>query len=364
MGDTTSTSLLIAENDVRGHRLYYVQILANAALKRGSDVTIALRADQARLPEIELHLGKVMSGVTMLYLDAINLDVLVEKSRELGSSLTVVPDGDGYVRSLVRQGRWRGSGSFSLLIMREGATRTSSRLSRTLVSWVKHGLYFYLHQMRRVNVVILRSALWHGNSYFSIAKDPVTLKTSPAAASTIRSEWGLDDRRYWFAVLGAVTSRKNVALVAEALLSVRSKQIGLLIAGKCDRSVRDAEELLQKLRSAGCTVIVQDRLLSDEDLDTAVAIVDCLVLAHSNEGPSGLFGKAAAAGTRVVCAGAKSLRRDTKAAGEMASWSELRSDVLGKHLEHAAYAPRPHAVAETGFAPFVRPLLQVESREA
>ena len=107
--------------------------------------------------------------------------------------------------------------------------------------------------------------------------------------------------------------------------------------------------------------MVKDRLLSDLELDAAIRRVDCVVLAHSNEGPSGLFGKAAAAGTRIVAAGAASLRADAGAIPEVAAWSPLDVVGLGAELDLARRKPRPDPIQGLSATDFCTALLHIET---
>ena len=138
----------------------------------------------------------------------------------------------------------------------------------------------------------------------------------------------------------------------------------LLIAGQIDDTVRSGTSagpstptgaaahagqpaiaslgtLLAPLRAGGITVRLVDRVLTDIELDSAVVAADCLVLAHSNEGPSGLVGKAAAAGTRVLAAGAASLKTAAAALPDTATWCPLTPSTLAQALTTCAGQPRP-----------------------
>jgi hypothetical protein len=104
-------------------------------------------------------------------------------------------------------------------------------------------------------------------------------------------------------------------------------------------------------------VVVVDRMLEDVELDSAIAAVDCVVLAHSNEGPSGIFGKAVMSGTRLIASGASSLRQDAQAVATHATWTPLSADAIARAMGDAAAADRPAAVPDMGTARFTSALL-------
>ncbi|MGR0159129.1 hypothetical protein [Paenarthrobacter nitroguajacolicus] len=133
---------------------------------------------------------------------------------------------------------------------------------------------------------------------------------------------------------------------------------GLLIAGKIDPALRpEIESAAATSVAAGKPVVIVDRILSDIELDAAVAAVNCLMLAHSNEGPSGLLGKAACCGTRVIAAGAKSLKSDIEDMPRLGDWTELNEESLGAAMQESLPLRRGQAVLNSDVNSFVRVML-------
>ena len=135
-------------------------------------------------------------------------------------------------------------------------------------------------------------------------------------------------------------------------------EAGLLIAGKIDPVLRpEIESAAAASVDSGRPVVIIDRILSDVELDAAVAAVNCLMLAHSNEGPSGLLGKAACGGTRVIAAGAKSLKSDIEELPELGDWTELNEESLGAAMQASLPLRRGQAVLRSDVNSFVRVML-------
>jgi hypothetical protein len=65
-------------------------------------------------------------------------------------------------------------------------------------------------------------------------------------------------------------------------------------------------------------LIVRDEYLSNEKLDSYVAASDIVSIAQDNNGPSGIMGKALAAGVPVLTAGSLVRERELIAAGPWA----------------------------------------------
>ncbi|WP_291038596.1 hypothetical protein [Herbiconiux sp.] len=342
---------MIAEPDESGHRLYYVAILAEGALSEGYDVTIALSGVNSE--KVDAHLSGVRSKVDMTVLPGRSLSSIEKISKIVRPTKTVIPDGDRAAYRIGFRG-WQGYGDVSVLVMRDpkmGANRGTKRVKKS----VQRLLLEIASHRARVTVRILRAAT-SSSVDEKYTRDPVTLRANNDEVAAITKSWGISKSRYWFAVLGAVTTRKNVALVARALNRVDN--VGLVIAGRIQReALEDALPSLEDLKKGGNLVLVRDELLSDTELDALVLAVDCVVLAHSNEGPSGLMGKAAAAGTRVVASGAQSLMDDVSQIPTLAEWVNLDEYELAEAFRRAAISKRPGPVITVGAADFVKSLL-------
>lgn len=349
---------LIIEKNATGHRLYYVNLLARAALARGDKVAVVLGTSQIGAQEIDIHLRSISDQISAAFVDSFELSDIEQLSKKYGASITVVPDGDLFAISLARAGRWKGTGELSILIMRERAQPMpifGMQFAKTLI----RSQYFRrAGNIASVRVTYLKAISWRGRTNRLVAIDPVTLTSNAGDVSQLRETWGMDPDRYWFGVLGAISERKNCAVIAEALLALPGADIGFLIAGKCnDNSLVASADHLAQLKLGGASVIVIDRLLSDVEIDSAVSSLDCVVLAHSNEGSSGLFGKAAASGTRVVAAGARSLKADCEAMPSGASWSKLDIRSLSHALRSVVGSERPLPSNRIGADTFAKALL-------
>ena len=178
-------------------------------------------------------------------------------------------------------------------------------------------------RMRGVEVFFLRGAgrTSAADGALNVVEDPVTMASTTTSVAAVRRAWQLGGDRFWFGVIGAISKRKNVDLICQALAATDGR-IGLLLAGLIAPDAQVDSERLEQLAARGIEVRQVSQILSDIEIDSAVAAVDCVLLMHSNEGPSGILGKAAATGTRVVAGGAQSLRDDVTAL-HLGTWVPL-----------------------------------------
>lgn len=357
--------VLLVEGNVSGHRLSYVRLLAREAISRGYSVHLATSPRASETPEFSAHLTDCLHDITVSAHSDFGIRAIEKLSLELGASRTVIPDGDASALQLARRGRWRGRSRLSLLIMRESAQPDKFRLRGLIKQLAKRAVMLRVRNIPKVDLAVLKSATWSGKSRTKVALDPVVVSCTEEDVLDIRESWKLDGTRYWFAVLGAITERKNVPLLLECLSRLAPGTCGLLIAGRIDPAVRDRiQSATEGLTVLETPVLVVDRILSDRELDAAVTATDCLLLAHSNEGPSGLLGKAACAGTRVIAAGAKSLRKDVQSLGPAAEWTQLSAQQISEAMSRATCSAAPFPQTGTNSKSFTDALLPPEAVHA
>ena len=194
-------------------------------------------------------------------------------------------------------------------------------------------------------------------------RDPDLCSAHSRDRVAIRDELGLPRERRVVGIYGVITVGKNPALVWEAL-QAGGIDADLLLAGSLTPEVADwARSVAPTLHGE---VLVREGFLPDDELDKLVATADVVPLAMTHNGPSGIMGKALAAGVPVVTAGSKVRARELLAtdAGEVA---ELTRDGLAAAIERVlardALAPRRNTVPPATAEEFARVLLGLPGRQ-
>jgi hypothetical protein len=349
--------VLILEGNGDGHRFYYVRLLADAILAEGKRPVLVTRPGQMAGPQAAEFLGGLPSAFTVVEVARADVRSASRLAERTGARRIVIPDGDLHLVSLLTR-RGRALPHATALVMREPDLRRGQALRPLARQWLKRATMTLAGMRRSTTVTVLKSSVWAGRSRFPVAQDPVTLAASAGDVEELRASWGLERDRRWFAVVGAITARKNLPMVAEAFARVADAGMGLVVGGTVlDGQLAEAEPHLAEARRRGAHVLVVDRMLEDVELDAAIGAVDCVVLAHSNEGPSGILGKAVMSGTRLILAGAASLRRDAEAIPTHATWTPLTVDAIAQAVADASRADRPAAVPDMGTSRFTSALL-------
>jgi hypothetical protein len=339
-----SQTVLVVEPNSSGHRFSYVRIIVDSALRRGMKLVLATSLPALESDEFKLHLSEIQERITTMQIADKSALTVERLSLDIGADITVVPDGDYFAAEIGRRRKWLG-GQLSVLIMRSTPQRHRVAGIGTARMVVKKALLRSAGGISGVRIFTLKSATSPTLRSNSDLLDPVSIATDQSQVRLARALLPGGDGIYWLAVLGAISARKNVPMIAEAISSTGIQHFGLIVAGRIDE--RDESEVLKALTalsSSGNSVATYNRLLTDAELDSFVGAADCVILAHSNEGPSGLMGKAAAQGTRIIAAGARSLRKDARSIPDVATWVPLSRSRLATAITKSALLPKPAAV--------------------
>lgn len=356
-----SRHVLIVEGNPDGHRLYYASLLVKAASQSGDQVTVATTSKAVSSPEWSIHMGPLSDSATVTFLTGYSPEAVSGLANDLKIDHVVIPDGDSFAYELSKGKRWSGRGSVTALVMREKGQPSMIPGVAPLKTFMK-GILLQLADLRpRVEIRVLKSATWRGFSMLPISRDPVTLTCKDTTQDSEELPL-LDDDSFWFGVVGGIGYRKNLPLVAAAIGCLNRADVGLLVAGQIEAGVLErAMPYVDRIRDNGGRVKIIDRLLGESEFDQVIAELDCVVLAHSNDGPSGILGKAVAAGTRIVAAGASTLRSDCRHIGAGAEWARLREQHLSQALARATDKPRPEPSCLASSTEFTSGLLGAPS---
>jgi glycosyltransferase involved in cell wall biosynthesis len=194
-------------------------------------------------------------------------------------------------------------------------------------------------------------------------RDPEICTAHSRDRAAIRAELGLPLDRKIVGIFGLLSERKNGPLVLDALKAAGLDDVDLLLAGSIQPEVWDWINALPEADRA--RVIVQDGFLTNELMDKLVAAVDAAPIALTNNGPSGIMGKALAAEVPVVTAGSEVRARELVATdgGESA---ELTPESIGAAIKRVfdrdPDAPRRNTVPPATADEFSRNLLGVDAR--
>lgn len=127
-----------------------------------------------------------------------------------------------------------------------------------------------------------------------------------------RSELDLPADALLVGVFGFVSERRNAPMILEAIRSEGLDAL-LVIAGSLTPEVRAWVDGLDE--PGRSRLLVRDAYLDNPTLDRYIAAMDAVPLLLTNNGPSGIMGKAESAGVPVVTAGSVVRAREARALG-------------------------------------------------
>lgn len=133
--------------------------------------------------------------------------------------------------------------------------------------------------------------------------EPAYLSQEP---EQVRAQWGVDDGRKVALFFGAISARKGIFAVLEALLHLppaAQAALCVVVAGKTDRHDREPirQAVAQVQAETRVQLIVQDGFVPDEDVDAWIQAADLNLLVYRHHiGSSGVLVRAAAAQVPVL----------------------------------------------------------------
>ncbi|RNL64201.1 hypothetical protein EFK50_06620 [Nocardioides marmoriginsengisoli] len=365
---------VIVEPDPSGHRY---QAVANvAAVANEYDDVVLLTSTGASTSEaFDVYLAettflRVEEVFTEVYPPTREMAAAVAaKARELDVSTAVVMDADQSLKKwfYVARSEFKGLPRKPRVVFM--LTRYPAKLKLT----DSFGWKFRISKSALAVVAMATGTLHHVAGFsgrddmtkgwiVKRARDPEICSAHSRDRAAIRAELDLPQDRKIVGIFGQLTERKNAPLVLDSLKAAGLDDVDLLLAGSV---LPEVWEWINQLPEADrARVIVHDGFLTNELMDKLVAAVDACPIALTNNGPSGIMGKASAAGVPVITAGSEVRARELVATdgGEVA---ELTPESIGAAIKRQFAkdpdAPRRNTVPPATADEFSRSLLGVDA---
>jgi glycosyltransferase involved in cell wall biosynthesis len=363
---------VIVEPDPSGHRF---QAVANVAAVAGetTDVVLLTSTGAGSGEAFEVYLSEtkflsVEERFTEVYPRPDEIAAAIaEKARELDVETAVLMDADQALKRwwFVARKAFKGLGRKPRIVLM--LTRYPARIKytdkRVLQLRVSKGL---LSILARATGTADHISGFAGRDDMSRgwvvrrARDPEICSAHSRDRAALRKELDLPADRVLVGIFGMIGPDKSPDLVLEAL-KVAGIEGDLVLAGGVKPEVQAWLDGLDEADRA--RVIVRNGFLSNEVLDKHVAAVDAVPIAQIHGGPSGIMGKASAAGVPVVSAGSEVRAREMVAtdSGENA---EMTAESIGaaikRVVERDPNAPRRNTVPPATADEFSRNLLGVD----
>jgi hypothetical protein len=194
------------------------------------------------------------------------------------------------------------------------------------------------------------------------ARDPEICLAHSRDRARLRKELDLPQDRTIAGVFGMIEERRNAPMILDAL-DHAGLDADLLLAGGIQPEVWAWINGLPDDRRR--RIILRDGFLPNEEMDQLVAAVDVTPIILTNNGPSGIMGKAHAAGVPVVTAGSEVRAREIRATdGGLAADFDVPSigDAIKRVLDRDPDEPRRNTVPPATPEAFAEILLGVDHR--
>lgn len=341
-----ATTLLV-EPDPSGHRFQLVAHLAQRAHEAGDSVVLLTSRGATADEAFQVYLSDVPLKAEEVYDEiypptAVMLARIEEKCREGGVGTIVVTDADQTLK------RWWLLAPRVLRRLPERPeiifflTRYPARMPLfDRVQWKLRLTKALLVLVTMLTRSLDRTAGFAGRDDMHRgwlvlrARDPEVCGSHARDRAALRAELGLPVDRRLVGVFGVISERKNAKLILEAMRGA-GIDADLLLAGSIQPEVKAWIDSLPPQEREHVRTF--DGFLDNALLDKLIAAVDVAPIALTNNGPSGIMGKALAAGVPVVSAGSRVRARELRATGG-GELAELDATSLGAAIKRVLESP-------------------------
>lgn len=347
---------LLVEPDPNGHRFQAVAHVASRALAAGDRVVLLTSVGAVTSDAYNVFLSDVPLMAIEAYDEiypptAVMLEKIVERCAVDDVGTVVVMDADQSLKRwwylaprAFRRLKKRPRVIFFLTryparVPLTDATQWKLRISKALLLLVGFGT----RTIHRAAGFAGRDDMTKG-WLVKRARDPAVCGSHSRDRAALRDELSLPQDRRLIGIFGLISERKNARLVFEAM-EVGGVDADLLLAGSIEPEVKAWIGTLDPMQRR--RVLTFDGFLDDTLLDKLIAAVDVAPIALTNNGPSGIMGKALAAGVPVVSAGSRVRARELVATdgGELSELDpQSLAAAIGRVLDRPADMPRRNQV--------------------
>lgn len=319
---------IVVEPDHGGHHFQSVSFVVAEASRVG-DVVVLTSQGATATEEFAAHLGEQHRDGSLAVLevldgirpptDEIARVVAAECRRRPGAVHVLVMDGDQALKRwwLVAPRHLRGLASrprVSFML-----TRYPARLALTdSTGWrlriPKATLALMAMARRCLHRVVGFSGRDDVGAGWVVRRigDPNDCTAHASQRERWRAELDLPVDTRLVGVFGFVSERRNAPMILDALVAEDLDAV-LVVAGALTPEVRAWVDSLAP--HARARLLVRDAYLDNPTLDRYIAAMDVIPLLLTNNGPSGIMGKAESAGVPVVTAGSVVRAREARALG-------------------------------------------------
>lgn len=352
--------MMVVETSASGHRLVYVREIIAKALQLDMSVVLATADEVLTDPQFARHLGPLQGSFRMVTVQGrVSVRKLQYLASGAGCDLVLVPDTLKYGLSLLL-GHTRRSPRVRLLIMNDPRWRLTGKSLFSLRTWLKLILFELSSARPAVEVLWLRPQGTAPSS--NVVIDPLLLEVSieqtQADSLRLRTTLGMDPSTFWFGVVGGLDSRKNIPMIIAALRNVAliaTSPVGLALIGQW-RNDASEDEATEALEGVPFCHVGHNVQLSNQEMNVAVAALDCVVMAYSTTAPNSTTAKAAALGVRVATAGSPTFRKFAERLTGCPG-VDLEVGALTKELAEVITRDRPRPLVLSGPDGLTLPLL-------
>lgn len=322
--------IVLVQTNIHGHRAEYVDHAISWAEDLGSEALVWIK--QATLEEAKdrFPLSKIVRGVRVGDFNSSDLRQLV-KMREVNR--LVFLDGDLELTFALRS-FWQLMKLKTVFLLMRMNFPSSPRLKTIAIYVIKYLIVVFLNLFPAIQMKRLVFFKKRPLSLLGQVRDPLP-KTEPFI---IRSK--VSGTIKHVGIVGTLDERKSIDLAISAI-RILGDGYQLNLVGQATESFKPE---LARLTSNFSAVRIKDKYLSESEMSSEIASLDCFLVLQKMNIPSGTLLRALDAGIPSVVGGAHVLKLPGVELNDSIIWTKLKAPQVARAIEVAVNI-RPRSVS-------------------
>lgn len=352
MADTaphTKPAYIVAEPGFSGHLLVFVKLLQDRAHAEQVPIKIVLSTQALTSVEFQTS-GLVENDPEIIAADQHDVLPYAFALARRTKSRVAIPNADPFLLYIAKQRLSRDCPRVSALIMRDPRFEiTSSPLVRRAKLAFKLLTAQALAASQGVRVFWLDLQGTDDSPLRRVAWDPAIIDVDDASmqGAALATEAAMDAHVHWVGIAGGISAHKRPHVVVDAvrIAATRCPGLGVALLGPIHADVSTVvDDALSRARSQGLPIRLLNRVMTNAEVNGAIAALDCLAMAYTTAAPNSTLVKASVLGTRIAAVGPLRILENVKTLGGYTSKYDDASG-LAAAISEAVIHPGPADLA-------------------
>lgn len=313
--------IILVQTNLEGHRAEYISHLLSA--KQAIGVNFGIWVRDATVEELRQKYAQINSVVAFASGEFSTYGLSQLEAQEKIDRLIFL-DGDASLKTMLRNFASLRKVRTQALLLRFSPPSIANGwlpILKWILKVVSIGIIHAVSKAQFSRLVFVQKSRL---GFLGQVRDPLPQIPETAIAPLLR----VKKEPYKVGVVGTIDPRKNIQLAAESV-AMLGMEFELRLSGEVTPTYKSE---LNELISQHSQVKVLDAILTEEEMTSEIAILECFLVLQNTNAPSGTLLRALSQGVPVVVGGSRILRSAKKHFPDMVVLVSLNSNSVSQGI--------------------------------